>query len=53
MLSVSRLTKSYGKNLANQDIDFVVEPGEITVLLEMCIRDRMHIRWKFRSRQKI
>lgn len=33
MLSVSRLTKSYGKNLANQDIDFVVEPGEITVLL--------------------
>lgn len=33
MLSVSRLTKSYRKNLANQDIDFVVEPGEITVLL--------------------
>lgn len=33
MLSVSRLTKSYGKNLANQDIDFFVEPGEITVLL--------------------
>ena len=33
MLTVSKLTKSYGKSLANQGIDFTVEPGEITVLL--------------------
>lgn len=33
MLSVSRLTKSYGKNLANRGIHFTVEPGEISVLL--------------------
>ncbi len=33
MLSVTRLTKSYGKTLANRDITFTVEPGEITVLL--------------------
>ena len=33
MLSISKLTKSYGKNLANQDVSFTVEPGEITVLL--------------------
>ncbi len=32
MLSVSHLTKKYKKSVANEDITFMVEPGEIAVL---------------------
>ena len=33
MLAVNHVTKRYGKNLANNDISFRVEPGQIAVLL--------------------
>lgn len=33
MLAVNHVTKRYGKNLANDDISFRVEPGQIAVLL--------------------
>ena len=32
MLTVSHLTKRYKKLLANDDLNFTVDPGEITVL---------------------
>lgn len=33
MLTVSHLTKNYGKNLACNDVSFHIDPGSITVLL--------------------